>query len=336
MSWLEPEIERFEHELRMQNGEKARIRTLDDTRATKFFVHQAPMSWGKRVDVLCVGKNAGCPMCAANDHPMAQNLKDGQDKPYASRPKFGRAVWVYTIGPITGEGQVTMVGKPRLLIGMEVWKGINDIREAHGSHHDRDIIMMRKKTDRVRYSAHAEAPSPFTEQVDWSTVPKIESYMDFLRERLKDVTLYDMEKWVPTMKDGGGAGYGRQSFSASVQSAGGFTPTQPAPQGYQPQPYQAPQGAPASLGAPQAPAPQAVPAPAPAPAPVQAASTDPHQEAVNKMYAMTRRKMDVDKLMSSMKQVTQGAANKGKFEDFSIEELAALEQAYGKAVGLLQ
>jgi len=51
---------------------------------------------------------------------------------------------------------------------------------------------------------------------------------------------------------------------------------------------------------------------------------------------MTRRKMDVDKLMSSMKQVTQGAANKGKFEDFSIEELAALEQAYGKAVGLLQ
>src|SRR3989304_2543126 len=129
----------FNDVFRIKDDEKAKIRLLDGTLAKKFWTHTAKDQSGKFIEVWCVGSKQGCRMCKVNAHPDYANLEN-RDRPYPSRARFVKPVYVYEHG------------KVELLVGVEIWQQIDSIHSMFGSVLDHDLLVLRKKKERVIYT----------------------------------------------------------------------------------------------------------------------------------------------------------------------------------------
>jgi hypothetical protein len=73
-------------------------------------------------------------------------------------------------------------GKVEILEGVEVWQQIDNIHTMFGSAVDLDLIILRKKKERVTYTVQSAGATPFNAKIDPATIPSVDAYVAFLKE----------------------------------------------------------------------------------------------------------------------------------------------------------
>lgn len=170
----------------LKDDDKIRIRLLDpDKPAKKVFIHSCKNSTGQFIEVLCHGLREGCKFCQENRLDKYTGLKNSE-LPHPGRTRYVKPVYVYD------------KNKVMLLGGKEVWTQIDTIHSMFGSAYDRDIIIMRKKTDRVTYIAQSDIVGPFTVKLDPTQYPKVEDYVSWLDSNVSEAVLVGDMQVAPT------------------------------------------------------------------------------------------------------------------------------------------
>jgi hypothetical protein len=174
--------------LQFKPDAKYTVRLLDDKAPISIWRHACRDSFGKFVKALCIGDRNGCKLCKVNAQDKYTGLKN-KDKPYPKASEYAKAVWVYE------------EKRPMLIVGNDIWRQL-DVMFTNGINlTDRDFSIIRTdKNKQVSYQAISLSPSAFTEVVDESLVPTVESYVKWLTDNIEKVALV-----VPSVSAEGGS-----------------------------------------------------------------------------------------------------------------------------------
>lgn len=158
------------------------VRIVDDTPPTEIWKHSARTPDGAFVNVLCTNTFANqtlCPLCAVNSKQLD---RPPQKRKYAKSSEWAKVVWVYQENAF------------KIVRGYKIWQSIDVIYGQGVNIFNRDFSIVRKdEKGQTNYTVVQLDPTEFTAAPDLSAAPKVEEYVDFLRNNINRIVVTDAE-----------------------------------------------------------------------------------------------------------------------------------------------
>jgi hypothetical protein len=166
--------------LSFKADQKHLVRLLDDKPPIQVWRHTCRDEMGRYVYASCVGRRNGCPFCEANKHPK-----------FPVGSQYVKTVFVVDEGVY------------KLLVGNEVWKGIEAIYNENNSVTTVDLSITR--TDRDRKGTYSVVHKPQKTEIALPSdpdMPKPDNYVAWLKANIKLVDKIVIEEVPAGSEDG--------------------------------------------------------------------------------------------------------------------------------------